>query len=331
MRKGGRAVLTIIAITTCATTASCSRRALGVLVDLPQPERSENSQGAAQGPEAFTPGLDLLALYLNPLDTVVPEIEKTLDPDSVVAMLPRDHAGNIDWVAALRHEVIRPRDGIDGPRSPPPGSFEFGFDFYFPGPAEMFDAYFPHSAHTEIMECAQCHPRIFRTRPAEFMMADVFAGKYCGECHGTVAYPVMTGCERCHTALPQPPNRAEPELIGTVQMRRAAEILAESTPIGDSTTAPIRSNAAGVSTDGLATSIFPHWVHRIRYNCRTCHLDIFEPQAGTNAVTMVDIAEGRACGQCHNGAVAFAPQMDNCEVCHVPPQAPVATGAARQP
>lgn len=334
MAEARRVALAISIAALCLPASACSRRVLGVLVDLPQPTASAEAARPAVGLQPTQPPSGLSG-FIAPIDTVVPEIERTLDPDSVIAMLPRDHAGNLDWMAALRHEVIRPRDGVDGPRDPPAGSFEFGFDFYFQGPNEMFDAYFPHSAHTEWMDCAQCHPRIFRTRPAQFTMADVFAGKYCGECHGTVAYPVMTGCERCHTSLPQPPNRAQPELIGTIEMRRASEILAEREPdvSGADGAASLRSNASGVLTDDFPVSHFPHWVHRIRYRCKTCHMEIFEPEAGANPVTMVQIAEGQACGRCHDGDTAFAPEMDNCDRCHVPPQLALVspTGAARRP
>lgn len=326
MGPGRRTTLLASLMLVSLAVSACNRKVLEVLVDLPPSQTSSRPQGQAL---AAPPGGMLPPLYLTPVDTVVPEIERTLDPDSVVAMLPRDHAGNIDWMAALRQEVIRPRNGIDGPRESAPDAFEFGFDFYFPGPNPMFDAFFPHSAHTEWLSCAQCHPRIFKTRPVEIQMADVFAGRYCGECHGTVAYPVMTGCERCHTDLPQPPDRAEPELIGTITMGRADEILAARN--GDTLAvdgSSIAGNAVGVSTASLPKAQFPHWVHRIRYRCKTCHMEIFEPEAGTNAITMVDIGNGEACGQCHDGDTAFEPQMDNCERCHVPPGAAVATPAA---
>ena len=315
----GRAVLAAWMVATCVASTACSRRLLGVLVDVPQAAPAEPAERTSPIPQG---GAALSPAFLVPVDTIVPEIERTLDPDSVVAMLPRDHAGNIDWMAALRHEVIRPRDGIGGPRTAPQGAFEFGFDFYFEGPNEMFDAYFPHSAHTEWVDCAQCHPRLFRTRGVKFTMADVFAGKYCGECHGKVAYPVMTGCERCHTTLPQPANRAQPELLGTIEMRRANEILAEQTADSGAVAADSSSVGAGarVRMDDFPRARFPHWVHRIRYRCKTCHMEIFEPRAGTNAVTMVDIAEGEACGRCHDGDTAFSPRMENCERCHVPPE-----------
>jgi len=32
-------------------------------------------------------------------------------------------------------------------------------------------------------------------------MAKIFAGEFCGRCHGKVAFNVPTGCPRCHPAL----------------------------------------------------------------------------------------------------------------------------------
>ncbi|MFQ5537285.1 MAG: c(7)-type cytochrome triheme domain-containing protein [Gemmatimonadota bacterium] len=325
---GRQALIWAWIVVGCMASTACSRRALGVLFDLPPAEETAAPPGTAAAlPPDISPELLSSEFLLDPTDTITPEIEKTLDPDSVVAMLPRDHAGNIDWMAAIRQEIIRPRHGINGPRSTRPGSFEFKFDFYFPGPTEMFDAFFPHSSHTQWLDCAQCHPRIFRTRDTPIKMADIFAGKYCGECHGKVAYPVMTGCERCHTGMQQPPNRAKPELLGTVTMRRATEILAErardSLVVLDSAgaVALAEGNAAGVNTDDFPRARFPHWVHRIRFRCKTCHMEIFEPKAGENVVTMADIANGEKCGRCHNGQVAFQPGIENCERCHVDPKA----------
>ncbi|MFQ5572171.1 MAG: hypothetical protein ACE5G0_21035, partial [Rhodothermales bacterium] len=107
-------------------------------------------------------------------DTIRPPIENTLDPDSVVKMLPRDHAGNIDWVAALRDGVIKPRARIpEDTLTTWEPEYKFGFDFFLPGPAPTFDAYYPHSVHTEWIACQQCHPRIFRYRGTEIKMADV--------------------------------------------------------------------------------------------------------------------------------------------------------------
>ena len=61
--------------------------------------------------------------------------------------------------------------------------------------------------------------------------------------------------------------------------------------------------------------IFPHWFHRIRFRCKVCHHELgFEMRAGANDVTMDDIIEGRYCGMCHNGDVAWS--VENCDLCH---------------
>ncbi|MDH3426935.1 MAG: hypothetical protein OEM23_00740, partial [Gemmatimonadota bacterium] len=272
-------------------------------------------------------------------DTMRPPIEDVLDPDSVIQLLPRDQAGNIDWVAALRSGVIAPRPTVSGIDLPPEvPRFAFGFDFYFPGPNPTFDAFFPHSAHTEWVDCAQCHARIFRYRGTEIKMADVLQGRYCGECHGKVSFPPVTACERCHQELPQPPNRAQPILLGTLTMKRmlrAPEPVADSTALiakspADSNavadpdpaiggTPPVRAGRTFV-TASLPPSVFPHWVHRIRFQCRVCHLELFEPRLGANDITMAAIDEGRFCGRCHDGDTAFDVSFDSCQRCHQPPE-----------
>lgn len=66
---------------------------------------------------------------------------------------------------------------------------------------------------------------------------------------------------------------------------------------------------------GARAVIFPHWFHRIRYTCKVCHTDLgFQMKAGGDRMGMADIAEGRFCGACHNGQVAWG--IDNCDLCH---------------
>lgn len=61
--------------------------------------------------------------------------------------------------------------------------------------------------------------------------------------------------------------------------------------------------------------VFPHWFHRIRYRCKVCHVELgFRMRAGSNEVSMADIIDGRFCGMCHNGQVAWA--ADRCDLCH---------------
>lgn len=271
------------------------RQAMSTVLDVPPPRPAAATvRGVAAVPGA-------------PADTARPVIESTLLPDSARALLPRDVAGNIDWANALRHGVVRPRPVLPGRPAPAEPGFQFKYDFTYQGPDTTFDALFPHSTHTEWLDCQQCHPRIFPHRNTPVTMGDIFQGKFCAECHGKVSFPVLTGCERCHTRLAMPPGRAQPDFIGTVQLRR----------VGDST-----GNARQVRTDSLAAAIFPHWVHRIRFRCKACHMQVFEPRAGANAVTMQMIKEGQACGVCHNGRDAFAATIGTCQRCHRSPTSP---------
>ena len=66
---------------------------------------------------------------------------------------------------------------------------------------------------------------------------------------------------------------------------------------------------------GMRAVVFPHWFHRIRYRCKVCHSELgFKMRAGANLVQMNDIINGKFCGMCHNGQVAWSP--DRCDLCH---------------
>jgi c(7)-type cytochrome triheme protein len=67
--------------------------------------------------------------------------------------------------------------------------------------------------------------------------------------------------------------------------------------------------------EGMRPVIYPHWFHRIRFRCKVCHHELgFVMRAGANDVTMADIIDGRFCGMCHNGDVAWS--VENCDMCH---------------
>lgn len=66
---------------------------------------------------------------------------------------------------------------------------------------------------------------------------------------------------------------------------------------------------------GLRPVVFPHWFHRIRFSCAVCHSELgFKMRAGANVVQMSDIIDGKFCGMCHNGELAWGP--DQCDLCH---------------
>ena len=70
------------------------------------------------------------------------------------------------------------------------------------------------------------------------------------------------------------------------------------------------------SEEFMPPSIFPHWVHRIRYRCDACHDELFEMQLGATPVTMELIQAGKACGACHDGTTSFNSGFENCNRCH---------------
>ena len=61
--------------------------------------------------------------------------------------------------------------------------------------------------------------------------------------------------------------------------------------------------------------VFSHWFHRIRYRCNVCHQEQgFKMRVGSNDITMKDIMDGKFCGMCHNGQVAWS--AERCDLCH---------------
>ncbi len=65
----------------------------------------------------------------------------------------------------------------------------------------------------------------------------------------------------------------------------------------------------------MKSVVFPHWWHRTQFTCKVCHNDIgFPMKAGATDIRMADIFEGKFCGKCHNGNVAFP--ATECDRCH---------------
>ncbi|ORJ62964.1 c(7)-type cytochrome triheme domain-containing protein [Geothermobacter hydrogeniphilus] len=81
----------------------------------------------------------------------------------------------------------------------------------------------------------------------------------------------------------------------------------------------------GSTAKGQAAVAFPHWLHRSKFTCRLCHVDLgFAMQAGATGITEADNRAGLYCGACHDGKLAFAAvttgtdgvKQDQCERCH---------------
>lgn len=66
---------------------------------------------------------------------------------------------------------------------------------------------------------------------------------------------------------------------------------------------------------GMRPVVFSHWFHRVRFRCKVCHADLgFQFKAGGNKITMAKIIDGKFCGACHNGEIAWS--VENCGMCH---------------
>ena len=113
------------------------------------------------------------------------------------AGLPKDRFGLIDWVAVVKQGEINPIDSLDpnAPKLPP-----FDMDVVIKAKGDFVnDVVFPHNAHTYWLGCDNCHPGIFIMAKGQnkMSMVGISEGKWCGRCHGKVAFP-LTDCSRCH-------------------------------------------------------------------------------------------------------------------------------------
>ena len=69
-------------------------------------------------------------------------------------------------------------------------------------------------------------------------------------------------------------------------------------------------------TAEIPPALFSHYLHRIQFKCYVCHDAILVMKAGANEIIMDKIQEGKFCGTCHNGKIAFQATFDTCPRCH---------------
>ena len=114
---------------------------------------------------------------------------------------PKSRFGNkVDWIAAEEAGIVKLKDYLEGitiKRKPLTMTKNIDMKSKEIG---MPDIIYSHTKHTIWNGCELCHPEIFGARKGstKFNMQDVFEGKYCGSCHGKVAFP-NNDCQLCHT------------------------------------------------------------------------------------------------------------------------------------
>jgi len=119
-------------------------------------------------------------------------------PRDAFATLPKSTSGNyINWSRALEEQALNPRYDIDNPDTPP---IVLDLNIVREVKGSMPDVVYPHKAHTEWLDCANCHPAIFIPQKGanQISMASIILGEKCGVCHGNVAFPIAE-CRRCHS------------------------------------------------------------------------------------------------------------------------------------
>ncbi len=277
-----------------------------------------------------------------PLEASRGPAEKARTWEDAKAALPKDAAGNVDWVQALRAEAIAPLPSPD-PQVPAQAVFDWNVDLTSSA-GELFAVTYPHSTHTRWLTCDNCHPSIFPLKAGAplpmITMARILAGEQCGVCHGKVAFPVEGECARCHTKIPartdwHPSEEPRKPIEQAASWDAAAKLLpiTGGTPdwakaLTEGVIAPrpgVDSKAVDQPTFPLDVELipadnpifkvrFPHGTHTALLSCTTCHPGIFQMAKGADPITMEKIYAGQYCGACH-GKVAFAVPT-GCPRCH---------------
>jgi c(7)-type cytochrome triheme protein len=116
--------------------------------------------------------------------------------------LPKAPFGNeIDWVQAVKDGLITPAQSV---LEEDFEAIEYTKELLLEAEWTMISpAVFPHDAHQQWLDCANCHPDIFNIKKKtteHFEMRYNLQGKFCGACHLRVAFP-LDDCKRCHPSM----------------------------------------------------------------------------------------------------------------------------------
>jgi len=127
---------------------------------------------------------------------------KEYDFAKITKGYPRERFGNgIDWEKIEKDGIIQLSDFLEGvsiERKPLTVQKDFSMQAKEAGMPEII---FSHKKHITWNGCELCHPEIFlgvKKGMTKYSMPEIYEGKYCGVCHGSVAFPLMD-CQRCHS------------------------------------------------------------------------------------------------------------------------------------
>jgi c(7)-type cytochrome triheme protein len=212
-------------------------------------------------------------------------------------------------------------------------------DSYSGGERTMPGVVFPHWLHRTKFTCKVCHNDIgfpMKAGATNIKMADIFAGKYCGQCHnGEVAFAPTT-CNRCHSlgqevqgnsrieeVLKDLPKNEFGNMVNWVQALEDGAISPKASVDGKEEMWVFDKDIELPVTKFIPHPpdvLYPHKAHTEWLHCGSCHPKVFNMKAGGNPdMNMLKIISGEYCGVCH-GKVAFP--LENCFSCHSQPVIP---------
>ncbi len=125
-----------------------------------------------------------------------PALPMLQEPSAAMGRFPRDRRGQVNWVETLAQGLISPRADLMGE-----GEMKvMDMDILMKGTQFMPWVLFPHSKHTQWLDCSNCHDAIFEPQVGanDISMNAVLQGEFCGVCHDKVAFSLFV-CERCHS------------------------------------------------------------------------------------------------------------------------------------
>lgn len=191
-------VMILLVMIPLITSAQCASRIPEGMTEITLPKQEKREPAKLEPGEeelhGVTKGLSPMAL--KPMPPANP-IEGARTWAEARALLPKDSLGGADWVKALEEGLIKPRGSIRGDDKPP-AVMDLDIVLVARG---MPNVRFSHFVHTSWLACTNCHPEIFQMKRGgnPITMAKIFAGEFCGRCHGKVSFP-LTNCMRCHSS-----------------------------------------------------------------------------------------------------------------------------------
>lgn len=114
---------------------------------------------------------------------------------------PAEYGNGIDWVKAIEEGLIKPETYLKDERIPI--TSRKNLTIYSGWKWVYSHAQFSHEVHGKWLGCSNCHPEIFKyehNATKGLSMLNNLNNKYCGVCHGKVAFP-LNNCRRCHPTI----------------------------------------------------------------------------------------------------------------------------------